>query len=216
MSIQDLKHMGLFRVDFMRFVLDLDHKAIADYTLEHSKKWDRYTNYHARELCKEWQDGIPGKEKFEATLTEAGNEFAKRTKRREFTEDVGGQFLWYWASVYRKHDHHGSHNHPNSLIAGSYYPLTSGETSPIILEAPWDNVIMHDTLTHKSSESILRLKPNVGDMYMWPAWLKHRVPNQKTDDVRIAISFNIDYGRYHNYVQLDKKSHTWPFVEEKK
>ena len=50
MAIQDIKHVGLFRVDFMRYVLDLDHKAIADYTLEHSKTWDRYTTYHDRNL----------------------------------------------------------------------------------------------------------------------------------------------------------------------
>ena len=34
--ITDIKHVGLFRVDFLRIVLDLDHKAIAEYTLEHS------------------------------------------------------------------------------------------------------------------------------------------------------------------------------------
>tara|TARA_B100001113_G_scaffold351230_1_gene349899 strand:- start:995 stop:1597 length:603 start_codon:yes stop_codon:yes gene_type:complete len=198
MSIQDLKHMGLFRVDFMRYVLDLDHKAIADYTLEHSKGWNSYTNYHDKSLCKDWQNGIPGKDKFEATLREAADAFVERTKRRKFTEDTGGHYLWYWASVYRKHDQHGSHNHPMSLLAGSYYPKTGADSSPIILEAPWDNVIMHDTLTHKDSEQIFRLKPNPGDMYIWPSWLKHRVPPQKTDEPRIAISFNFDYGRYHS------------------
>ena len=51
--ITDIKHIGLFRVDFLRIVLDLDHQAIADYTLEHSKKWNRYTTYHDQDINKD-------------------------------------------------------------------------------------------------------------------------------------------------------------------
>ena len=196
MAIQDIKHIGLFRVDFMRFVLDLDHKAIADYTLEHSKKWDRYTTYHNGKLNKDWAKNMPGRKEFEETLHESADQFIKRTKRREFTEEVGGKYLKYWASVYKKHDQHGTHNHPNSLLAGTYYPLTGSKSSPILLEAPWDSHIMHDTLP--PADASFRVKPQTGDMIMWPSWLKHRVPAQETDEPRIAISFNFDYGRYHN------------------
>lgn len=195
MAIQDIKHVGLFRVDFMRYVLDLDHKAIADYTLEHSKTWDRYTTYHDRKLNDEWRKGIPGLQEFEQTLNDAADQFVERTGRRPFKGAQGGHYLYYWASVYRKHDQHGTHNHPNSLLAGTYYPLVGSESSPILLEAPWDGMIMHDTLDVK--EHSFRVKPSVGDMIMWPSWIKHRVPAQETDEPRIAISFNFDYGRYH-------------------
>ena len=195
MAIQDIKHMGIFRVDFMRFVLDLDHKAIADYTLEHSKTWDRYTTYHDRDLNLDWAKNMPGREEFEHTLQKSAEEFVKRTDRRPFATNTGGKYFYYWASVYRKHDQHGTHNHPNSLLAGTYYPLTGPDSSPIMLEAPWDGMIMHDTLPAKDHSFVV--KPNIGDMIMWPSWLKHRVPAQKTDEPRIAISFNFDYGRYH-------------------
>ena len=47
--ISDIKHIGLFRVDFLRIVLDIDHKAIAEYTLEHSKNCLLYTSPSPRD-----------------------------------------------------------------------------------------------------------------------------------------------------------------------
>ena len=88
MAIQDIKHMGIFRVDFMRFVLDLDHKAIADYTLEHSKTWDRYTTYHDRDLNDEWAKNMPGRKEFEQTLQKSADEFVKRSNRRPFATNT--------------------------------------------------------------------------------------------------------------------------------
>ena len=56
---------------------------------------------------------------------------------------------------------------------------------------------MHDTLPFK--ESTYPYKPNAGDMLLWPSWLDHRVnPQVKTDNPRIAISFNLDYAKYHD------------------
>ena len=131
-----------------------------------------------------------------ADLKEAADQFIKRTERRPFS-DKGGQFLWYWASIYNEGDHHGSHNHPNSLIAGTYYPQTSAESSSIMLESPWDSFIMHDTMP--GEKIVFNYKPNAGDMIMWPSWIKHRVdPQPKTEVPRIAISFNFDYANYHD------------------
>ena len=195
--ITDIKHIGLFRVDFLRIVLDLDHQAIADYTLEHSKKWDRYTTYHNHEINNDWMCGIPGREDFEKDIYEAADQFTERTNRRIIDKSMGGKFLKYWCSVYNEHDQHGSHNHPNSLIAGTYYPQTSAESSVISLEAPWISHIMHDRFT--KDKSTFDYKPNAGDMIMWPSWIFHRVSPQKATKIpRIAISFNLDYGRFHD------------------
>ena len=84
--ITDIKHVGLFRVDFLRIVLDLDHKAIAEYTLEHRKKWDRYTTYHDIKLNEDWMSGLPGREDFENDIYEAAEQFTERTNRRKMDE----------------------------------------------------------------------------------------------------------------------------------
>ena len=194
MSLLDVKHTGLFRVDLLRVVSDIDHKAIAEYTLEHRKKWDRYTTYHDKKLNLDWQAGLPDKEKFEADIYAAGKEFIRRTGRRPFE---GKAFMYYWCSVYQEGDHHGSHNHPNSLIAGTYYAQVVADSSSITLEAPWKNHVMHDTLPFENG--LHAYKPNAGDMLLWPSWLDHRVnPQVKTENPRIAISFNLDYAKYHD------------------
>ena len=192
MSIADIKHMGLFEVDVLRIVTDLDNKAITDYTLQHREKWDRYTTYHDQELNKDWQYSLPDRARLENAIIEAGHEFVKRTKRKPFEERP---FLYYWCSVYDEGDQHGSHNHPNSLLAGTYYPSVGADSSSIQLEAPWKSHIMHDNVPI----GVYSYKPNPGDMLMWPSWIDHRVPVQgKSDTRRVAISFNLDYNKYHD------------------
>ena len=193
--IVDVKYLELFPVLIQRVVLDLDHEAITKHTLEHRDKyWKRYTNYHDPEINKDWRKDLPDREKMEQAFIKAGEEFVKHTKRKEFKDGV---FIDYWASVYDEGDQHGSHNHPNSLIAGTYYPSIGKESVPIQHEAPYDSFCMHDS--QHPNERIHTYNPNAGDMLLWPSWLYHRVPIQKTSDARrIAISFNLDYAKYHD------------------
>ena len=156
--ITDIKHMGKFHVDFMRIVLDLPHEEIAKYTIDFiENNVDRYTTYHDKEANKKWQEGLPQREDFENDLSKLAREFTVRTKRKE----LQNPFLFYWASVYKTGDQHGSHNHPNSLIAGTYYPQVSKESSSIMFEAPWGSHIMHDSIDF--SESVWDYKPSTGD-----------------------------------------------------
>ena len=50
--ILDQKLIDMFPVTVNRVVLDLDHKAIAEYTLQHEKEhnWSRYTTFHDMKL----------------------------------------------------------------------------------------------------------------------------------------------------------------------
>jgi len=190
--LEDVKKVGLFEVPILRIVTGLDNQAIADYTLEHCKTWDRYTTYHDKALNARWQEGMPGKDKLDEAIIEAGNEFVARTGRKKFDEPP---FMYYWCSVYNEGDYHGSHNHPNSLIAGTYWASAGDASSSLLMEAPWKSHIMHDNIPIGA----FNYKPNTGDMLVWPSWIDHRVPTQGPSDVpRIAISFNLDYARFHH------------------
>ena len=196
--IQDIKHMGKFHVDFMRLVLDLPHEEIAQYTIDFleeeskDKEWIR-TTYHSKEANDRWIANLPHKEKLEEDIFKAAHEFVKRSGRTEFEEDP---FLFYWGSVYKEHDQHGSHIHPRSLIAGTYYPQSVAESESITFEAPWSSHLMHDTLPF--SDTMFNYHTNTGDCMLWPSWIAHRVfPQKKAEKLRVAISFNLDYGRYH-------------------
>lgn len=190
--LEDVKQIGLFEVPILRIVTSLDNQAIADYSIEHFKTWNRYTTYHDRDLNSRWQEGIPGRDKLENAILQAGVEFVNRTGRRKFKD---APFMYYWCSVYHEGDQHGSHNHPGSLVAGTYYPSVGDSSSSIILEAPWKSHIMHDNIPPGKYD----YKPNPGDMLVWPSWIDHRVPVQGPSNItRIAISFNLDYKRYHD------------------
>jgi uncharacterized protein (TIGR02466 family) len=195
--IVDTKAIQLFPVEMHRIVTDLDHKAITEYTLEHKKTWKGYTTYHDQEINRKWMEGLPDRDKLQKCMVDAGREYLKRTKRPSFTDYGGGSFLFYWASVYNQHDQHGAHIHANSLVAGTYYPSAGAESSSITFEAPWSSHIMHDQ--SMVNQSTYKYKPNSGDMLLWPAWLTHRVePQRETTTNRIAISFNLDYKKYHD------------------
>ena len=88
MSLVDIKKLNLFPVEALRIVTDLDNEAITQYTLEHRKKWDRYTTYHDRKLNEDWQNGLPDKEKLDKAIIDAGHEFVRVTNRKPF--EIGG------------------------------------------------------------------------------------------------------------------------------
>ena len=78
------------------------------------------------------------------------------------------------------------------MISGTYWPSADGDSSPLFVEAPYDNHTMHDRLPKEALS--YQYPPKTGDMLVWPSWLKHRVVMQKEHKTpRIAISFNVDY-----------------------
>ena len=186
--IVDTKYTDLFPVKISRVVLDIDHEAITEYTLDHQKNypWGRYTTFHDPKCNDDWMKNLPDRDKFEDAAIEMGVALCEETNRKE----LKNPYLWYWVSIYDENDQHGSHNHPGSLLSGTYWPSADRTSSPILLEAPWQNYTMHDRLPTAD----FLYKPNPGDMLMWPSWIDHRVHNQPTPDKpRIAISFNLDY-----------------------
>tara|TARA_Y100001972_G_C7633253_1_gene317905 strand:- start:466 stop:1068 length:603 start_codon:yes stop_codon:yes gene_type:complete len=192
--ILDQKLIDMFPVTVNRVVLDLDHKAIAEYTLQHEKEhnWSRYTTFHDMKLNASWKQNLPQRKELEENIFEAGRHLAKQTKRK-FQHDW---WIGYWVSIYRKGDDHGSHNHPRCMLSGTYWPQIGPKGSSITLEAPWKSHIMHDTIPPDHVH--VNYRPNAGDCMIWPAWIDHRIHKQPDDDIeRIAISFNLDEKRYH-------------------
>lgn len=195
MSILDIKEYDVFPVTISRVVMDIDHAAIAANAIEWINKCDRYTTYHNKELNDRWFDQMPDRDKFLDDVYTSTNHLLETTKRRTFASR-DDMYFWAWVSKYEAGDQHGSHNHPRSLISGTYYPQADSSSAQLMYDNPWTSHIMHDTI---SSDVISHgIQPKTGDMMLWPSWLFHRVPPQKQTEVpRIAISFNVDYSRYY-------------------
>lgn len=195
MSVLDIKEYNIFPVTISRVVLDIDHQAIASNCLEFIELAGRYTTYHNHEVNDRWFNQMPDRDKFVQSIYDSTNHFLKTTSRKQFA-DKDDMHLWAWVSKYEVGDQHGSHNHPRSLISGTYYPQASAESSMLTFDNPWSSCLMHDSIDMRIIQH--NVQPKTGDMMLWPSWLEHRVGPQREQQVpRIAISFNVDYSRYY-------------------
>jgi uncharacterized protein (TIGR02466 family) len=79
------------------------------------------------------------------------------------------------------HQHAGVKSGP---VSGIYYYKTNGEDGSVVFTSPINsNPLFHyRTVTYK---------PKVGRLILFPSWLMHKVLINKTENVRISISFNL-------------------------
>jgi uncharacterized protein (TIGR02466 family) len=88
-------------------------------------------------------------------------------------------------------DHHGTHAHPNCLLSGICYLATTDSSSDIIFRDPrnhYDYVYLETV--NNIDVSTYSITPRAGLILIWPAWVKHEVPVNKTNG-RITAVFNI-------------------------
>ena len=94
---------------------------------------------------------------------------------------------WFTKTTKGKYAH--EHDHIGSDISGVYYLQTNGHDGNLALTNPLrmlsNNFIMY--MTTRDQKVVLEQ----GRLVLWPAYIKHRVETNTTDDDRISISFNI-------------------------
>jgi uncharacterized protein (TIGR02466 family) len=120
--------------------------------------------------------------------------------------------LFTWVNRYEGEHAHDVHNHINSTMSGTYYPLVNEHTSPIKFYNP--NTLQGFATTDGSEPQEMNgitrvggidfhLQPILGEFLLWPSYMMHQVPQSGRDDnknyERISISFNLS----HNEPLLD-------------
>jgi len=101
----------------------------------------------------------------------------------------------FWANINRPHDYNMQHNHVPNHLSGVYYvnvPEGSGDIRfyderklPAVIEpAP----VRESALAQHSHT----FHPAAGMMLIFPGWLDHVVGQNRTNEIRVSISFNID------------------------
>ncbi len=122
-----------------------------------------------------------------------------------FVEDLGfdlqGRKLKcdsFWINILPEGGTHGSHIHPHSVISGTTYVAMPEGTSALKLEDPRHAMMMHAPLRLKTAPETLQpfvyVKPEVGEVLLWESWLRHEVPMNMSEDERISVSFNYNWG----------------------
>ncbi len=106
-----------------------------------------------------------------------------------------------WANVNPPGGHNPSHAHPNNYLSGVYYVTIPEGEGKIQFEDPRVQAqVMMPAVTeftpHNGNCISLTIKP--GRLLVFPAWLSHSVPANRSSENRISISFNLmfkDYAR---------------------
>ena len=100
-----------------------------------------------------------------------------------------------WANINPPGGGNEFHIHPNCLFSGVYYIKAPKDSGDLIIVDPRPGVQQVKPVRKEGElpRDIWRevfLKPIEGRIVMFPAWLWHRVAINKSQDIRISISFN--------------------------
>jgi uncharacterized protein (TIGR02466 family) len=103
-----------------------------------------------------------------------------------------------WVNVMPEGGSHTSHIHTNSVISGTYYVAVPPGAGPIVFEDPCHAMMMAApsrldkaprAMKHHISET-----PHEGTVMLWESYLRHEVPINRAEGLRISISFNYVIG----------------------
>ena len=100
-----------------------------------------------------------------------------------------------WANINYSRGFNRPHLHPNSLFSGVYWVKAPKNSGDLMLYEPRPGVqtTMPNRKKGKLPPELWRqvyYTPKAGTILMFPAWLWHEVQPNKSQDIRISISFN--------------------------
>ncbi len=103
-----------------------------------------------------------------------------------------------WVNVLPEGGAHSSHIHTNSVISGTFYVSVPPGAGPIVYEDPRHALMMAAPPRKQKTPRELRTHisetPKPGSLLLWESWLRHEVPVNRAEGVRISVSFNYVIG----------------------
>jgi len=100
-----------------------------------------------------------------------------------------------WANINGPGGYNKPHVHPNALFSGVYYVKTPTNCGRLICQDPRPGIqtCMPSRIKGEVPKHLWRdvhLQPQENRAIMFPAWLWHSVEPNKSNDIRISVSFN--------------------------
>ena len=100
-----------------------------------------------------------------------------------------------WANINYPGGYNRPHVHPNCLFSGVYYVKSQPGAGQLVVNDPRPGIqtMMPIRKSGQLPQHLWReahLDPIPGRIIMFPAWLWHCVEPNKTNDIRISVSFN--------------------------
>lgn len=110
------------------------------------------------------------------------------------------RFSQSWLSYKHPNQHHAYHTHPNSLISGVFYfGIPDPQTPAIKFHKPEGGInasyISPKTLSNfkelKYAQKEFSINFEPGTLLLFPSFLPHSVPLNKSENTRCSLAFNI-------------------------
>ena len=100
-----------------------------------------------------------------------------------------------WANINYNGGYNKPHIHPNALFSGVYYVKTQPNCGLLTCYDPRPGIQTNMPLRRKGQppKHLWRettIEPKENRIIMFPAWLWHSVEPNKSNDIRISVSFN--------------------------
>ena len=100
-----------------------------------------------------------------------------------------------WANINPPGGMNNPHVHPNALFSGVYYVKSQPQSGRLKIYDPRPGVQTNMPIRKpgnpgKDMWREVNLEPIVGRIIMFPAWLWHSVEENRSNDIRISVSFN--------------------------
>jgi len=100
-----------------------------------------------------------------------------------------------WANINYQDGYNRPHIHPNSLFSGVYYVHAQPNSGKLVCNDPRPGIqtTMPMRKPGQPPQHLWRechIDPKPGRIIMFPAWLWHCVEPNKSNDIRISVSFN--------------------------
>ena len=103
-----------------------------------------------------------------------------------------------WSIINKKDSFNKQHNHPNSDLASAYYVKVPKNSGNINFYDPKEQKNIRTPKIKRFTDisaTITSIKPEEGDLFLFPSYLYHDVGENLSDDNRIVLSFNVDIER---------------------
>ena len=103
-----------------------------------------------------------------------------------------------WVNVLPEGGAHSGHIHTNSVISGTFYVCVPQGAGPIVYEDPRHALMMaappRKTSAPRELKTHISETPKPGALLLWESWLRHEVPINRAEGLRISVSFNYVIG----------------------
>lgn len=112
-----------------------------------------------------------------------------------------------WANISAPGATHKAHTHPNNYLSGVYYLQADEGARQITFDDPRAQLnVINPVVRETTAENAAQIHLGIaeGMLVLFPAWLQHSVPENRSQRNRISIAFNLMFTQFGEQMAVPK------------